>query len=823
MIRLNSELLYKIEIEEAEKIHSGDFNFLSSDEINKIAKELDIKNINEELGKLMKNKLIIWDQNSGVKSRSAEIIRLLYNSTLIKRNEVLRDIADIKYMITKKRIPKYNILTKSIRKPKIDIDKSEEKKLAIEIIDKVFEAFAEEYKFISEFQNRVHNSIFDSLESDLKDIVVVANTGAGKSLSYQLPMFLWIIKSKIKNFFDKNDKSKCYAILTFPRVVLAQDQYETIQKLSDVFFNYLKKNLSLPDNLLAFLKISIGKDFGGGGRKLKQKIYPNSDIIVTNLETLKNRIMDPIANSYFKGGVDFILYDEVHLYYGILGSNVCSLNGRLRNILSGKRPIFIGMSATIANPEKHCKKLFLSSSDLKKIDDRNLELQESSKEYHTILKPRMGRSTLGALINCTSCLLHNRRNGSDTDREKPNKKRPKAICFYESLDGIGRWCNDQNDFEYYKKYSMNVNSLARRGYPLHYQPYSRISNDLCSKCKNGDDIFTSFCDDFQKGNCWYFSNDDGRMEKWINRGQYYYPSDNIRFKKISSSQVNINKLSNIYELFEDNVDVSREKIDAIISTSVLEVGVDFTGINEIIMYGEVKDPATYKQKSGRGAREGNLVDGLFIMTVIPRLPLAQFYFRHFQRLVYPSMNPIPLEPKNPLIIKTHLYSSIFDWIALNNIDIYNIIINMEKGEKYMEDKLDKALEFITKNINSTKEYLRSFLNYFNIQDEKLIEETIESAINCLDKLLKEEVIDGETKKWLTWVYLGYRNPEISSKICNYFDSKFIKNKEAKEKISKVRAEYQKELSNLKLIFNKIKSDDSYSKLMNELKEIVGDG
>ena len=90
---------------------------------------------------------------------------------------------------------------------------------------------------------------------------------------------------------------------------------------------------------------------------------------------------------------------------------------------------------------------------------------------------------------------------------------------------------------------------------------------------------------------------------------------------------------------------------------------NFNGIKEIIQYGDVRSPSSYRQKTGRGAREGNNEDGLFVMSIINNSALGHSRFKHFKRLVNDSLDPVKLKTSNPSIIKSQCFSSIFDYVA----------------------------------------------------------------------------------------------------------------------------------------------------------------
>ena len=88
--------------------------------------------------------------------------------------------------------------------------------------------------------------------------------------------------------------------------------------------------------------------------------YEKCDVIFTNTDSLKKRLYNPICHHTYKYGIDLILMDEIHLSDGLDGAFASGLFKRLSTLLDhyGHSPLFVGMSATVNAPDKHCKKLF---------------------------------------------------------------------------------------------------------------------------------------------------------------------------------------------------------------------------------------------------------------------------------------------------------------------------------------------------------------------------------------------------------------------------------------------------------------------------------
>lgn len=736
---------------------------------------LDLPQGLEIAGRLARRRLLLLDRSTGadlLKSKMASIIKSLRHTTTRVQNRFVHDVSDLKYLRFVKQIPELTIF----------LDKKETSDSLIaclgskpgpeqDIIESGIQGIASRYSKVSAFQLSVSQEILTLLgrKKDGPSVVIVAETGAGKTLAYQLPLLLWVLNKKVKAYLGRSTGKgsatvNCSALLLFPRNVLAKDQYDEITALSSRLSDNLKK-LRLPTDLLSFLQIRVERDFGGVGLEERTRIYQSCpDIIITNPDTLKRRLMNPLCTSLYQRGIDLILYDEVHLYYSLFGANVSSLNARLQNLLPNV-PVFVGMSATIANPQKHCQKLFAIENVPDVVTDREDSLVDFALEHHAIIKPRAGRPSLGVCIDTTSCLLHNRRENTMQAHQLENESRPKALCFVDSLDLAGRWVSDQQNYEYFARFPA-VRLSFRRGYPIHFAPWAaRDPNQIatCMDCKTGRDVVAGICDEYENGQCWWFSQDSARPVSWLTLPDGVTPNDNVRVKRLTSQEVNLSDLEDIYRLFDYRsprlFSAGTLPVDALVATSVLEVGVDFGAIKEVVMYGEIRSPSSYKQKAGRGAREGNLDDGLFVMTVIPPSPLANFYYRHFYRLVHPSLSPLPLEPRNPDTVRSHAFCAVFDFLALRGIDVFNVITANENPEQVEED-FNRAISFIraeTENVKSfVKGYLRH-LGYPSSRAKEIASNAIDHSLKTLEDLSSEYEINGENKKLVIWAFEAFRD------------------------------------------------------------------
>ncbi len=775
--------------------------------------ETEVIDVITELAQNEKNEFIIFDNTLGisadeniqffVRTRIYHIIWTLYRSASRTRSNPPKfNIGDYQYLRHVKRRPKQSenledVFNDEEIKKNFDYPKND-------LFNKVIAHIKinTNFKKISNFQKKSTVKILKNLELRKKPrgIVLVAGTGAGKSFAYQFPLLLWILNKKFKKF-DEFRKGyikesdlhvNCTGLLIFPRNALAQDQFESISYLIDIIneeickfpdavgrkFLTIKK--PLPDfhsNISGDLKNKYGNN--------SEKGYP--DLIITHPKSLERRLINPDCSFVYKQGIDCVLYDEVHLWDGIEGAEIASLNARLQNLFQEKSnpPLFVGMSATIDQPEWHCQKLFSLLTEKKPesiIQGDDDDTVPFSIEHHLILKPRSGRPPIGVAIDTTSCLIHNRRNGLSLSHDDDNfpshidrENKDKSLTFIDSLNQTAKFANKLNNFEYFWDGHAQIartsgSQRPYRSYLYHYRPEQRppkgvpnnkwTANHDCNDCVNrtSPEIFT--CPSYARGECWYYSSDDanqfantpyGNWKQLVRGDRLTVPRDNIRSIRVSSLENKKIKNKYDYFLFKDNIWIPDGKvpasvdmvsdIDNIVSTSTLEVGVDFKKIKEIIQVGDIRSPSSYKQKAGRGAREGNSEDGLFVMTVINDSSLAYYHFKHFSRLVKSSLDPLKLETTNPNIIRSNCFFSIFDFMALNKINLFKIV-RLEATEIDLE--YEKAIKLL--DDSKLEKYVARFLAKFNKSESSIIQKTIKDVRDFLEILsTKREVIINDVK------------------------------------------------------------------------------
>ena len=235
------DFLHALEEIESYKIAAGDYEFV---ELKSVCEKIGIEIAHglQIARSLARKRMIILDRARGdylVKSRTGHIIRSIYFTTTSIQRRLVRDVADLKYLRFIKQIPQLSIpLTK---KENIDaiiecINPPYEPERGI--LESAISSVASKYPMLSAFQFSTVKKILNLLNKRKGEnsLVIVAETGAGKTLAYQLPLILWILSKKARAYIEKvaakdNLSLNCSALLIFPRNVLAKDQYDELVEL----------------------------------------------------------------------------------------------------------------------------------------------------------------------------------------------------------------------------------------------------------------------------------------------------------------------------------------------------------------------------------------------------------------------------------------------------------------------------------------------------------------------------------------------------------------------------------------------------------------
>lgn len=341
--------------------------------------------------------------------------------------------------------------------------------------------------------------------------VVTAGVGAGKSFAFQIGALIHVAYMALAG------QRQVQVLLLYPRVVLAANQFQDLNELTAATAHRLGTEI-LPPCLDAggqlIEQMGVNREQAGALLHAIQAGYQgNRQILISNLDTLANRLVHPEASVGLTRGLDLVVFDEIHLLRGVYGGHARMLLKRIELMrrLSRLRgdapdvsfeqllgqantvpsPYFVAASATISEPRQHSARI-LSQTPSHILHIGPGEEDETGWVHHVFLKQKPEVSSTTAAINATACLIHNRRDGifreyyervdgapiSLEDLANPiqpsNEIRPrqpehvhKTLGFCDSLDSIGSWADLVSDNENTKFASMpnGVNPATTGGIP----------------------------------------------------------------------------------------------------------------------------------------------------------------------------------------------------------------------------------------------------------------------------------------------------------------------------------------------------------------------
>jgi superfamily II DNA/RNA helicase len=167
-----------------------------------------------------------------------------------------------------------------------------------------------------------------------KGFVVTSGTGSGKSLTY--------ISTIFNHLFKNPGKPGIKAIIVYPLNALINSQEAALTGFEE---NYRKRT----GNSLPF---TYAKYTGQEKQEERDKVIINPpDVLLTNymmLELLMVRKGDEGLRKSFLENIEYLVFDELHVYKGRQGADVSLLNRRIKASAKNKNIICIGTSATMA-------------------------------------------------------------------------------------------------------------------------------------------------------------------------------------------------------------------------------------------------------------------------------------------------------------------------------------------------------------------------------------------------------------------------------------------------------------------------------------------
>jgi len=553
----------------------------------------------------------------------------------------------------------------------------------------------------SDFQLRAIKAL---LKGDKRGYILTAPTSGGKTYAFLIPILARIIEAKLRGEGEKRVK----ALIVYPRKALERDQLNKIiialYKMN-YYFKHVKglnakitigiddgetpwerevksresyRGAVCPDcngDLEYFVASGLkGVRCGHCGRIFdwiygyREQIWSEKpDILVTNVWTLDFRLPSRTIEhdySFFKG-LSVVVLDEAHVYQSLLGGNVRYLLKRLK-LASGSEPVIVLSSATISKPEEFGKEV--------------LDL-EPSKEFEVV---EAGKKRAKKKVIYLIMAVHPQRSWETAVYELTillatvfKYRGLQSVVFIDSIRELYRIYSQMLRVAmlYYRepKDHFDTNIVADPDDPYNYRVYM----------KNGDTFDPNST-----------------------------PIEIYKYVKLHHADVKDR------ELVERNF--VNGLLGVLISTSTLELGVDYPNVSIVATIGIPFMLESVPQRIGRAGRDREkTLNTTLAIIMLRNTPLELYYLYKPEDLIegYREKD-IPVAWRNIAVKKYHALFTVFDEMAHSGID--TCILRTDGRLKDLNEFVDRIIHFIDK----TKEKL-AVLNSRTERDEDLSQEVIE--------------------------------------------------------------------------------------------------
>lgn len=191
------------------------------------------------------------------------------------------------------------------------------------------------------FKNKFYKHQQEAIELGCQDndFIVTSGTGFGKSRTFMATIFNYILHHQ------SDVKDKTVAIIVYPMNALINSQFKELENYSKEY----EERTSKPS------PFTFGQYTGQEKEEARQKMIETPpNIILTNymmLELLMTRAGESTLRDCFLENLRFLVFDELHTYRGMQGSDVSFLIRRIKSQAKNQIRCF-GTSATmVANEE----------------------------------------------------------------------------------------------------------------------------------------------------------------------------------------------------------------------------------------------------------------------------------------------------------------------------------------------------------------------------------------------------------------------------------------------------------------------------------------
>jgi len=551
------------------------------------------------------------------------------------------------------------------------------------------------------------------IKSDKRAYILTAPTSGGKTLAFFIPALVKILRDKLQRKKEEGVK----VILIYPRKSLERDQLNKILKVIHRV-NYYLRHIKKLD-----VKITIGIDDGttpwedkvrsrasfrgaecpecNGSLEhfvsritktvrcrncdqmydwiysYREQIWSKKpDILITNVWALDFRLPSKTIEydyAVYKG-TSMIILDEAHVYQSLLGGNIRYLLKRLKLATNGD-PIIVLSSATISKPENFGKEI-LDMEPNKEFEIIEAEKKRAKKKViYLIMAIHPQRSWETAVYELALLLA--------------------TIFKYRGLQSV-----------------IFIDSIREL-----YRIYSQMLRVAALYYKEPKDHFDK--------NLVIDPNDPYNYRVYMKSGDKFNPDRTPEelFNYVKIHHAGVRDRERIEHEFTSG------KLGVLLSTSTLELGVDYPNVSIVTTVGAPFMLESIPQRIGRAGRSPEkTLNTILAIIILRNTPMELYYMYKPEALIEGfKAKDIPIAWRNVAVKKYHSLFTVFDEMARNGENTY--ILKTDGELNNLTEFINKIIEYI----DQTKDKIRE-LNAQTSTDREPPTEVIEEVKKELQRI-----------------------------------------------------------------------------------------
>ena len=594
------------------------------------------------------------------------------------------------------------------------------------------------------FQEEAFKEVLRGLiygESDA--VAVTAGTASGKTIAFLLPCLAWILRKKIMG-----EKGGCSAILIYPTNALANDQANTILKM------LLRINRSLPED--KFIRLGI---FTGSMSVSALEEHQGEELRMSCPDCGSPIVVDTTSDPYPKwahrcSSDRCPASDPIRRFFTVVREDIVSnppdilittpdmINYRLMepSVKVRSTAAFVSL---LGAPVKKCGVCGIAIADLDRrkcpfCGSNRLEVVEYSPpdvvvfdEAHTL------RGSFGAQVSYVFSRLEQAvkwftgKNKmfyvfSSATFSNPERRVRELLLGRERIKKVA--------FSYRGgSPSSNSGRIHMFVMPKGYKPAATVAHIVYTiirehlKANGRVPRILIFCEKLAEVN------------ELVGTIRDIVPE----LLRLDGINQHVEVEGHTTDLDEERRDIERRFCDSsdrhvhvLVATRGLEVGVDFRGLNYLIMYGLPFYLSDHHQRIGRAGRgEG---EWALVINVILDRPTDLFYLQRYEVITdltekekFLRREALPVGITNETVISRSAQRAVYDYISINEagMKIHEALLS-RKSPGFYAEQLQRILQETGKIIQYCRKALRSseVAEHFGYLIKFSVEDTIKAAV-----------------------------------------------------------------------------------------------